>query len=146
MKEYSQDVIRSLYPRLKGKKVKISLDIDDQLELNSYPGAFSQILTNLVLNSMVHGFENIDRGAINVSAHMKDGDLNLEYRDDGKGIPRENLIIIFDPFFTTNKKIGTGLGLHIVYNIINQKLKGSITCSSEDEKGVSFNMIIPVHQ
>ncbi len=146
LKEYSQDVIRSLYPRLKGKHVKVSLDVDDLLEIDSYPGAFSQILTNLVLNSLVHGFEKKDHGKINISMQKADQELIFEYKDDGRGIPKQNLDKIFDPFFTTNKKIGTGLGLHIVYNIVNQKLNGSITCSSEKEKGVSFRMKIPVQQ
>ena len=146
LREYSQDVIRSLYPRLKGKRVKINLDIDDQLEMYSYPGAFSQILTNLIINSLVHGFDKSDKGNINISARQADEELFLEYKDDGKGIPKQNLEKIFDPFFTTNKKIGTGLGLHIVYNIVNQKLMGSITCSSENEKGVSFMMKIPVYK
>jgi two-component system NtrC family sensor kinase len=75
-----------------------------------------------------------------------DQELIFEYKDDGRGIPKQNLDKIFDPFFTTNKKIGTGLGLHIVYNIVNQKLNGSIACSSEIEKGVSFRMKIPVQQ
>jgi signal transduction histidine kinase len=144
LKEYSEDVIRSMYPRLKGKKVNINLEIDDQLELNSYPGAFSQILTNLVLNSVVHGFEKMDHGNINLTAHLEKKELQMEYHDNGKGIPEQNLDKVFDPFFTTNKKAGTGLGLHIVYNIVNQKLNGSITCSSEKEKGVSFRMKIPV--
>ena len=144
LKEYSADVIRSLYPQLKSKKVRIKLDIDDQLELHSYPGAFSQILTNLVLNSLVHGFDMKDKGNINISARQADEELILEYRDDGRGISKQNLDKIYDPFFTTNKKAGTGLGLHIVYNIVNQKLNGSITCSSEKEKGVSFRMKIPV--
>ena len=143
LKEYSDDVIRSLYPRLKGKKVKINLDLDDQLELNSYPGAFSQIITNLVINSMVHGFDKRDKGNINISAQKADKKLILEYRDDGKGIPKQNLNKIFDPFFTTNKKVGTGLGLHIVYNIVTQKLKGSITCDSGPDKGVLFRITIP---
>jgi signal transduction histidine kinase len=143
LKEYSQDVIRSLYPRLKGKKIKINLDIDDQLELNSYPGAFSQILTNLVLNSLVHGFEKKDQGNINISMQKADQELILEYKDDGRGISKQNLSKIFDPFFTTNNKIGTGLGLHIVYNIVNQKLKGLIKCESEPGRGTRFIINIP---
>jgi signal transduction histidine kinase len=146
LKDYSEDVIRSLYPRLKGKHVKVSLDVDDSLAINSYPGAFSQILTNLVLNSLVHGFEKKDQGNINISMQKADQELIFEYTDDGRGILKQNLDKIFDPFFTTNKKVGTGLGLHIVYNIVNQKLNGSITCSSEKEKGVSFRMKIPVQQ
>lgn len=144
MKEYSEDVIRSLYPRLKGKRIRIRLDMDEQLELNSYPGAFSQILTNLILNSLVHGFEEKATGNILINAQIEDDSLVLDYRDDGRGIPEQHLGRIFDPFFTTNKKAGTGLGLHIVYNIVNQKLSGSITCSSEKEKGVSFSIKMPI--
>lgn len=144
LKEYTEDVIRSLYPRLKGKKIRINIEIDDKLVLNSYPGAYAQILTNLVLNSMVHGFENKEMGIISISAQLEDNNLILDYRDDGRGISEEHLSKIFDPFFTTNKKAGTGLGLHIVYNIVNQKLNGSISCNSEKEKGVSFKMKIPV--
>jgi len=144
LKEYTQDVIRSLYPRLKSKKIKISLDMNDELKLNSFPGAFSQIITNLVINSLVHGFDSQDQGKITISMHLADQKLILEYKDDGRGIPKENLGKIFDPFFTTNKKIGTGLGLHIVYNIVNQKLGGTVTCSSDIGKGVNFMMTIPV--
>jgi signal transduction histidine kinase len=143
LKEYSEDVIRSLYPRLKGKKIKINLDMDYQLELNSYPGAFSQILTNLILNSLVHGFEGKSQGNIEITAQQKNGELEINYRDDGKGIPESNLNKIFDPFFSTDKKAGTGPGLHIVYNLVNQKLQGTITCSSKKKKGVDFKIIIP---
>jgi len=144
LKEYSEDVIRSLYPKLKGKKIKISLDIDEKLELDSYPGAYSQILTNLVLNSLVHGFEGKSQGNIEITALQKNGELEINYRDDGKGIPESNLSKIFDPFFSTDKKSGTGLGLHIVYNLVNQKLQGTISCSSENQNGVHFKMNIPV--
>jgi signal transduction histidine kinase/ligand-binding sensor domain-containing protein len=146
LKEYSEDVIRSLYPRLKGKRIRISMNIDEKLELNSYPGAFSQILTNLILNSLVHGFEKKENGNINISARQEDKNIMIEYEDDGRGIPKQNLDKIFDPFFTTNKKAGTGLGLHIVYNIVGQKLSGSISCSSDKEKGVRFKIKIPVEQ
>ena len=144
LKEYTEDVIRSLYPRIKGKKVEIILEIDEKIELNSYPGAFSQILTNLVLNSVVHGFEDMKQGTITIAAQVNRKELMLAYHDNGKGIPEKHIDKVFAPFFTTNKKAGTGLGLHIVYNIVNQRLNGSITCSSEKEKGVSFRMNIPV--
>jgi signal transduction histidine kinase len=145
LREYTEDVIRSLYPRIKEKQVEINLDIDDRLELDSFPGAFSQILTNLVINSLIHGFEGSDRGSIRIAAWSDGKELLVEYRDDGKGIQQKNLNKIFNPFFTTNKKAGTGLGMHIVYNIVSQKLNGSITCSSEKEKGVSFKMKFPLN-
>ena len=144
LKEYTEDVIRSLYPRFKDKNISIKLEIYEKVELDSYPGAFSQILTNLVLNSIVHGFDGAEQGTITIVAKVVENELMLEYEDDGKGIEKENLAKVFNPFFTTNKQAGTGLGLHIVYNIVSQKLNGSISCSSEKEKGVSFRMKIPI--
>jgi signal transduction histidine kinase len=143
LKSYTEDVIRSLYPRLKNRKIHITLDMNEKLELDSYPGAFSQIITNLVLNSLTHGFDEKDKGKIEIMAKLDGDRLNLEYSDNGKGIPKENLSKIFEPFFTTNKKLGTGLGLHIVYNLVTQKLNGSIECHSELEKGAMFIIKIP---
>jgi signal transduction histidine kinase len=143
LKEYSEDVIRSLYSRLKEKKIDIKIDIGEKLELNSYPGAYSQVLTNLILNSLVHGFANRDEGNIKLSAHQDNSGITLEYYDDGAGIPLENIPKLFDPFFTTNKKAGTGLGLHIVHNLVSQKLNGSISCESEPGIQTKFIIIIP---
>lgn len=144
LKQYTEDVIRSLYPRLKNRKIDIQIEMDEKLELDSFPGVFSQILTNLVLNSLVHGFEKEETGNISISALPSDDNLILDYRDDGKGIPKEHLSKIFDPFFTTNKKAGTGLGLHIVYNLVDQKLGGSISCKSDTKGGVHFQVKIPM--
>jgi signal transduction histidine kinase len=144
LKEYTEDVIRSLYPRLKEKRIKIKLDIDDGLELNSYPGAFSQILTNLILNSLVHGFEEKETGNVMINAQIEDDSLVLDYRDDGRGIPEQHLGRIFDPFFTTNKKAGTGLGMYIVYNLVTHKLNGSISCDGKVITGTRFLIILPI--
>ncbi len=159
LKAYTQDIIRSLYPKLKNRKITIDLDMDEEvelmaemeharwneeLELYSYPGTFSQIITNLVLNSLIHGFDEKDKGKIEMIAKLDENKLNLEYSDNGKGIPKENLDKIFEPFFTTNKKIGTGLGMHIIYNLVTQKLNGSIECQSKLEEGTRFIIKIPI--
>jgi signal transduction histidine kinase len=86
----------------------------------------------------VHGFEKPDQGDIRISANQHENEIKLVYADNGKGISEVNRKKIFDPFFTTNKKLGTGLGLHIVYNLVTQKLKGSIRCESKIEKGTKF--------
>jgi signal transduction histidine kinase len=144
LKSYTEDVIRSLYPKLKKKKVYINVNIDKELEIDSYPGAYSQIITNLVLNSITHGFDDKHEGKIELKAISKNGELVIEYRDNGKGISKENQKRIYNPFFTTNKKIGTGLGMHIVYNLVTQKLKGNIECNSKPGEGVLFKMQIPL--
>ena len=146
LRAYLEDVIRSLYPKLKDKRVHINLEVDKKIEINSYPGPFSQIFTNLVLNSLEHGLvtDRKEKLQINITSRIKDKQLLFEYRDDGKGIPEDILPKIFDPFFTTNKVIGTGLGLHIVYNLVTQKFKGTIDCESRLNNGVVFKIKIPV--
>jgi signal transduction histidine kinase/ligand-binding sensor domain-containing protein len=144
LKFYTEDVIRSLYPKLKQRKINIHMYIDEKLELDSFPGAFSQIITNLVLNSLTHGFDEKDEGKIEIKANLEKKKLNFEYSDNGKGIAPENMSKIFEPFFTTNKKIGTGLGMHIIYNLVTQKLNGSIECQSELNKGTRFVIKFPV--
>jgi ligand-binding sensor domain-containing protein/signal transduction histidine kinase len=144
LKSYTEDVIRSMYSILKKRKINISLDIEDDLELDSYPGSFSQIITNLILNSLTHGFGEHDQGKIELVAMLDKGRLNFEYADNGKGISPENLRKIFEPFFTTDKKIGTGLGMHIIYNLVTQKLNGTITCESILNKGTRFRINMPL--
>ena len=144
LKAYTEDVIRSMYSILKKRKININLDMEEDLELDSYPGTFSQIITNLILNSLTHGFEEHDEGKIELAARLDNGNLHFEYADDGKGISQENLRKIFEPFFTTNKKIGTGLGMHIIYNLVTQKLNGTICCESESNIGTRFIIKMPL--
>lgn len=144
LKEYTEDVIRSLYPKLKHKSINISIEMDDELKLNSFPGTYSQILTNLVLNSLVHGFDGKKVGNIRIAANTDHGKMIIDYADDGVGIPEEILSKIFDPFFTTNKMAGTGLGLHIVHNLVEQKLHGHIKCESEPNRGTRYLIDIPL--
>ncbi len=144
LNDYTRDVIRSLTPRLKEKTIEIDIDCPEDLELNSYPGAFAQILTNLVFNSLIHGFQGETDGKIEIAAEIKKNDLVLKYRDNGKGIPEDVLPRIFDPFFTTDKQRGTGLGMHIIYNIVTQKLNGDIYCESEAGHGVLIKITVPM--
>lgn len=145
LKTYTEDIIRSLYPRLKKHKINISVKMSDDIEINSYPGVYAQIMTNLILNSLIHGIVEDNILKINISSIHQNGELTINYSDNGKGIDTGNLNRIFEPFFTTNKKSGTGLGLNIVYNLIRQKLKGNITCDSQPKKGVLFKIRFPVH-
>jgi len=143
LKEYTEDVIRSLYPKLKNKNLDIEIKIEDDIELDSYPGAFSQVFTNLLMNSLNHGLDDSISGIINIYAFKDNGELTLTISDNGRGIPEEHLGRIFEPFYTTDNKLGTGLGLHIVYNLVTQKLKGTISCESDYGKGTTFNITIP---
>ena len=145
LKEYFEDVIRSLRPKLKNRPVNVNIICDENIEIDSYPGVFAQIITNLVLNSLTHAFKIDEKGEINISATTDNNKLKIEYSDNGIGISKDVLPRIFDPFYTTNKQKGTGLGLNIVYNLVTQKLNGIIKCTSQINKGVLFTIVKPLN-
>jgi len=133
-----------LHPRLKKTQIQVKVNCAADIELDSYSGAFAQILTNLVMNSLAHAFDPNDSGCIDICAVLNNDILIMEFSDDGKGIRPEYLSKIFDPFFTTQLgKGGSGLGLNIVFNLIVKKLGGSINVESRLGKGVHFTIRIP---
>lgn len=144
IKEYTQKIILTLYPKLKKKQHIVTINCPEDLKINSKPGAFSQIMTNLVLNSLTHGFENMGKGEITIEFSNNGGSVLFHYRDNGKGMAEEDVKKIFDPFFTTKRGQGcSGLGMQIVYNLVTQTLKGSIKCQGNIGKGLSVSIEIP---
>jgi len=141
LKEYINSILFSIDNIIKQTNLKIEIICDDNVNINSYPGALSQIITNLIINSSIHGFKEKEKGDILIEFTQKDNEILFVYKDNGQGIEEKNLEKIFDPFFTTNReKGGTGLGLHIIYNIITHTLKGNIQCVSKKGDGVKFSM------
>lgn len=146
IRDYIEKVLFSLAPRYKRTRHTVSVDCPEDLELFSYPGAFSQIITNLVLNSLVHGFEGIPEGKISLNVTVQDNSLFFRYEDNGKGIHPENVKKIFDPFFTTKRgRGGSGLGMAIIYNLVTQTLGGEISCESAEGRGTAFTMVLPLN-
>ncbi|MDN3682972.1 ATP-binding protein [Vibrio tapetis subsp. quintayensis] len=148
---YLKEVIFSLDGVVKKNNVVVDVTSDEEINLKSSPGAYAQVFTNLILNSTIHGFgggnephNGIER-KITIDISREDKYINILYKDNGKGIEESNLGQIFEPFFTTNRNQGgTGLGLNIVYNTITSKLRGTISCSSELDKGVAFAIKVPI--
>lgn len=140
------EILLSLQPRLKKLKHNINLICDPTLSVETKAGPINQILINLIMNSVIHGFENIEEGTIDIRAELVSSNkLKLVYTDNGKGIPPEIRKRIFDPFVTTKRgQGGSGLGMHLVYNLVTQGLNGSISITSEEGKGVEFVIIFPV--
>lgn len=140
--KYIKDLVSVLKHEYKRTHHKILVD-DRELIIKSYPGVYSQIFTNLIMNSLRHGFKNMDEGTIQISGELVNNNLMVEYRDNGKGIPDDIIDHIFDKFFTTEKDNGgTGLGLSITRDLIRDDLNGHISCSSTD-KGVVFTIFVP---
>ena len=139
LKNYINEILISINSVIKKTKIKVIVKAENKIYLNSYPGAISQIITNLIFNSINHAYEDNEIGIITIDLKNENKKTIIVYKDDGKGIKKENLSKIFDPFFTTNRnKGGTGLGLNIIYNIITSQLKGSISCDSIENIGVKF--------
>ena len=147
LKKYLHEVIHSLRPRWKNSQYNIELDCDDRLTISAPAGAFAQIFTNLILNSLLHGFESQVKGHIQISVRaVDDNNLEFTYRDNGKGLTTDQLEKLFDPFFTTKRQQGgSGLGTHIIRNLVTQTLHGSITANSEVGKGLTYRFVIPVN-
>ncbi len=143
--EYLHSLIHSLSNDLKNTEIQIGIKSSPALILNSYPGVFSQIFTNLILNSIYHAFDKNTKGSITIEISKSNDELKIVYDDDGQGITKEDLTEIFEPFFTTDREHGrTGLGLNVVYNVLTNTLKGTIKCESIEGKGVSFTILIPI--
>jgi len=144
LKAYIDEILLSLRPKLKKTHHVVDVECPEGLVIDSYPGAIAQIMTNFVTNSLIHGFEDIPQGHIRIVIRQEPGRVTLAYSDDGRGIAPEHLGRVFDPFFTTKRGVGgSGLGLHIVYNLVTQRLGGTIHVSSELGKGTDFVIQLP---
>jgi signal transduction histidine kinase len=144
LKQYLSEVLISLKPKLRTTHHQVEIKGDEAIALHSYPGVLSQIITNLIMNSLTHAYSLEDAGHLVFDFKQEGEQIIFEYTDDGKGIPKENLSKIFDPFFTTRRgQGGSGLGLHIVYNLVTQKLNATIECESQVGVGTKFIIKLP---
>jgi signal transduction histidine kinase/HAMP domain-containing protein len=143
---YLREIIQTLGPRLKGRPVEIAIECADTLEIDGYPGALAQVITNLVLNALIHAFDVDQVGSIRIVVDQPAApdSVRLRVGDDGKGIAAEHLGRVFDPFFTTRRASGgSGLGLHVVYNLVNGALQGHIDVASTPLQGTIFTIEFP---
>jgi PAS domain S-box-containing protein len=140
------EILVTLNPALRKTACAVHAQIEAGLSLDSYPGPLGQVLTNLINNAVLHGFEPEEQGKIEVLAWSDDDQhLVMEVRDSGRGIPADNLTRVFDPFFTTRLgQGGSGLGLHIVHNLVHSVLGGHIEVHSQLGQGACFRMTLPL--
>jgi signal transduction histidine kinase len=146
LKLVTEQIVTSVRPGLSKSRDAVALEMPSDIVLNSYPGAYGQVLTNLIFNAVTHGFADRPGGHVLIKARRLDtGEVEITFSDDGSGIPEEIQRHVFDPFFTTRRAKGsTGLGLNIVYNLVTQQLGGTITLVSAPGKGTTFCMTLPL--
>lgn len=150
IKHYVQDLLASLQTVVRKYPVSITVDIPEDISINGYPGAFGQVITNLIMNTLTHAFDpqviGQANGQIAISGQQIDPDwMELSFADDGIGISVENQNKVFEPFFTTKRgEGGSGLGLHVVFNLVTQTLGGSIALESAVHQGTTFFIRLPL--
>lgn len=144
MGNYLHSVVWSLRPHYRYRPIEISIHCPDPLYINAAPGLYAQIITNLTINALDHAFDKDQPGHIHIVAIRAGGHLCLCFSDDGKGMEQQTLEKIFEPFFTTRRHDGgSGLGAHIVYDLLVNQLQGNIKLESEPGKGTRYQMLIP---
>jgi len=146
LKEATEQLVVSLRPALKRSPIWLTVDMPAGITMNSFPGAYGQVLTNLVLNTLTHAFPDRRAGAMRLSARQLGSDqVEIELADDGIGMSEDVKRHAFEPFFTTRRnRGGTGLGLHIVYNLVTRRLGGSLKLDSEPGQGTVFRFRLPL--
>lgn len=145
LRDYVDEILRSLKPGLKRRKVQVHNRCADGIRLQTYPGAIYQIVSNLVLNAAIHGYAAEQSGEVRIDAAVDEGRLLLSVADDGCGMEEGIARHVFEPFFTTRRDAGgSGLGLHIVYNLCTGLLGGSVRCETKPLVGTRFVLDLPV--
>ncbi len=145
MLQLMNEVLLSLRPNLKKTQHEVIIECDPKLDIDSKPGPVNQILINLIMNSLIHAFENIEHGIITISVKVEQNRCYVNYRDNGSGVPEHIKKRIFDPFVTTKRgEGGSGLGMHLVYNLVTQALNGKIALESSLGHGVDIQFDFPV--
>ncbi len=143
MRDTIEELLQALAPNLRDTHHKITVDCPAHLTMQVSPVAIQQILTNLIMNSLTHGLQNRADGEIHIRVGGDKDNVVILYTDNGTGLSEEAKTKIFEPLFTTRRgKGGTGLGMHLVYNIIRQRMKGDIVLEPT-ERGVAFRISMP---
>jgi signal transduction histidine kinase len=144
LRESTDQIIASLRPVLKKSQISLTVDVPAGILMDSYPGSYGQVLTNLFLNSVIHAFPDGRAGSVIVEARQVRDDVDIFVSDDGVGMSDEIQRRALDPFFTTRRNEGgTGLGLHIIFNLVTQQLGGRLTFESRLGWGTRFRITIP---
>lgn len=142
--EYISKVVHSLHPETRQGNHDIIIEGHHALMVETFPGTISQIITNLVMNSLIHGFHKETNGNIIIKLSCFEDKITLNYSDNGSGMDEEVKSKIFEPFYTTRRGSGgSGLGMFILHNLVTQTLSGEITCNSKQGEGTHFNISFP---
>ncbi len=144
--EYLHETMTSLSGMTRRSKVSFHIQPEQPyIELTNYAGYWAQIVTNLVQNTLIHAYEPKQEGQVSMVLKQAGTQFIFQFIDDGKGMDENTVSKVFEPFFTTNRKNGgSGLGMSVIYNIVTQKMKGTVTVKSRLGEGSVFTITVPL--
>jgi len=146
LRTVSEEIALTMSNRIKREEHELKIEMPEVILMDSYPGPYGQVLSNMIMNAIIHAFDGRKHGVMNLKAEfINDKQVQIIFSDNGRGVSESNVNKIFDPFFTTRLgQGGSGLGLHICYNIVSSVLGGSIEVRSTEGRGTSFDIILPL--
>lgn len=145
LREATEQIVASVRPLVRKTPVAMEVETPSDIVMDSDPGSYGQVLTNILINSVVHAFPDGRSGMIRVRARAL-GARHVEIiaSDDGVGMSEEVRRRAFDPFFTTRRSEGgTGLGLHIIHSLVTQSLGGRLRLDTAPDCGTTIRMLLP---
>jgi signal transduction histidine kinase len=145
LRQAIEEVLLTLRPMYAKTAFRLEYDLAAKIDMDSFPGALGQIITNFVANALAHAFEGRSAGLMQIKTSLRDDQAEIVFSDDGVGISEQNMKRVFDPFFTTKLgKGGSGLGMHIVYNLITDVLGGKVVLTSTVGVGTQITVTLPL--
>lgn len=147
LREHIQRMLMSISSKFENTRHKVTINCPSKIQLATYPGVLTQVMINLILNSLEHGFKGMEDGRIFIEVSKMDNQVMISYKDNGHPLTEEDYDNVFDPFFTSARSSGSvGLGLHIIHNLVTHTLKGDVHIEHElsVEKGLHFILILPI--
>lgn len=144
LRQYLDEILVSMRPRLKKSPHQITIHCPEKVTCRVYAGSLAQIVTNLIMNSLIHAFDDGEKGSIEIRVSESDNHIHFIYSDNGKGLSEEDAQRLFDPFFTTKRNQGgSGLGAHLIQNLITRKLGGSVSVETKLGEGLRYIIDFP---
>ncbi|MDH5324933.1 MAG: PAS domain-containing sensor histidine kinase [Gammaproteobacteria bacterium] len=145
LQTHLQNIVDNLKPELEGRHYAIDIQCPDDIYQFGAKDSYEQVFKNLIMNSVIHGFEGRIVGNINIVVEKIGKELTFTYRDNGKGISKADVTRLFEPFYTTRRKHGgSGLGMYFVRNLIDRNLSGNIACIPQKiAAGAYFQITVP---
>ncbi|MDN3650869.1 PAS domain-containing sensor histidine kinase [Reinekea marina] len=145
LKPILEDAARLFCQNAQGVTVHISMDMKDDLYIQSNPNIWMQIISVFCENALQHAFRGQDKGRIHIKGYCEGSQYVIQFSDDGHGIAANDQSRVFEAFYSSQMGGHHGIGLSLVYNLVERGLNGNIRLVEPYlKRGASFEIALPV--